>query len=148
MNTTQTFTEQYKLYVELMDRVSERRLKVNQFYLSLISALLIGVLVFHDKSDISFKIIFTFASLLITVICLVWISNIKSYKQLNTGKFKVIMEMEKKLPYPCFSREWEFLDNGENRKVYWELSDIERFLPWLIIAFCTIYTLFLFILPL
>ena len=58
-----------------------------------------------------------------------WYTVIRSYRQLNTGKFAALDELEQKLDYPFFRREWELLKQGKSRKVYWKLTVVETFLP-------------------
>ena len=41
----------------------------------------------------------------------VWYIIIRSYRQLNSGKFAALYELEEKLAYPCFTREWELLSS-------------------------------------
>jgi len=55
---------------------------------------------------------------------------LRSYKQLNTGKFKVIHEIEKKLPLALYDFEWKILDEGKNRNTYFPFSHIEMIIPW------------------
>jgi hypothetical protein len=124
--------EQYKLYVEMMDRVTLRRGHANQFYLSLLSALL-GVLTLFSDSQKSLaypKTLFLLLSLLGLVLCISWWITIHSYKQLNYLKFKVIHEMEKELPFPCYVREWEIEDKLTIK--YRRLSKVEKFIPILL----------------
>jgi len=54
---------------------------------------------------------------------------IRSYRQLNTGKFAALDELEQKLDYPFLTREWELLGRGRNRNRYWKLTVVETFLP-------------------
>ena len=56
-----------------------------------------------------------------------WYIVIRSHRQLNTGKFAALNELEQKLDYPFFRREWELLKQGKNRKVYWKLTVVETF---------------------
>ena len=89
--------EQYKLYVEMADRVSQRRQAANRFYISLLSGLgglyLLLEKILHTQPNI---IIW---AILIIIISLLWWLTINSYRQLNSGKFKVIHEMEQQLPF-------------------------------------------------
>jgi hypothetical protein len=72
--------------------------------------------------------------------------HIKSYKQLNSGRFKVIHEIEKQLPYCCFQEEWKYLEKGNGEK-YTRLTQVEQKvpiylgLPYLIIAFYYLFKL-------
>ena len=58
-----------------------------------------------------------------------WYIHIRSYRQLNSGKFKPLHELEEKLAYPFFKREWELLEEGENPNKYWRLTVVETFVP-------------------
>ncbi len=123
--------EQYKLFVEMADNISARRAQTNAFYITVLSALLAVVSLAADKfpSDVQMTT-FMAISLLGMILCYVWNVNIRSYRQLNSGKFKVIHEMEKQLPYPCYTREWEFLGKGENAQKYLQLTRVERYVPY------------------
>ena len=50
---------------------------------------------------------------------------IRSYRQLNTGKFATLTELEEQLPYQFFKREWELLEQGKSYKKYWKLTVVE-----------------------
>jgi hypothetical protein len=126
--------EQYKLYVEMADRISNRRAQTNRFYISLLSGLLallsiiVGRNIFSDFQTIMFSVI----SVLGLTLCALWNINIRSYRQLNSGKFKVVHEMEQHLPFPCYSREWEILGEGEKSKKYLQLTRVEQYVPFLL----------------
>lgn len=126
--------EQYKLYVEMADRVSARRVETNRFYISLLTALLALLSIVIERNilpTLQFAILLIVA-LLGLVLCYVWIINIRSYRQLNSGKFKVIHEMEQQLPFACYDREWEILAKGADKHKYTRLSRIEQYVPVLL----------------
>ena len=131
--------EQYKLYVEMADRVSNRRAQTNQFYISVISALLgvvtIASSILGNQVSASTKLLDTVylaVNFLGLFLCAIWFINILSYRQLNSGKFKVIHEIEQQLPYPCYKREWVILKKGRDVKKYLPLTHIEQFIPILL----------------
>lgn len=135
--------EQYKLYVEMADRISQRRTERNRYYLSLLSILLsvpslIIALNISNEFQITFeKILFIGISLLGITLCSFWIANIHSYKKLNKAKFEVIIEMENNLPYSCYKNEWEKL--GKERR-YLQLTTIEKIIPVIfIIPYITLF---------
>lgn len=64
-----------------------------------------------------------------------WYIVIRSYRQLNSGKFKALHELEEKLIYPFFKREWDLLAEGREQKTYWRLTVVETFVPT-IFFFC------------
>ena len=123
--------EQYKLYVELTDNVSERRLKTNSFYISLMSGMLGLLAIGIEKNFFQNQegLIFIVFGLLGIMLSFLWRVNIRSYRQLNSGRFKVIHEMEAMLPYACFDREWKFLSAGEDPRQYFQLTRVENFIP-------------------
>ena len=63
-----------------------------------------------------------------------WCILIRSYRQLNSGKFKALHELEKKLAYPFFTRERELLGEGEKISRYWRLTVVETSLPLIFLA--------------
>lgn len=102
--------EQYKVYVETADRVSSRRLQTNTFFISIISALL-GVLAFIFKEPLLAQqgdkiFIFNLLGAFGILLNVVWFVSILAFKQLNSAKFKTIIEMEKHFPFHPFGREW------------------------------------------
>ncbi|MBE9015764.1 hypothetical protein IQ272_06320 [Chroococcidiopsidales cyanobacterium LEGE 13417] len=127
--------EEYKIYVEMMDRTSARRVQTNTFYLTLLSAILALVTTFIDKAFFPINQLFLLSLLAILglSLCFVWMVNINSYKELNSLKFKVINEMEKHLPYPCYMREWEILkeDTKKHRK-HRRLTQVEKYVPFIL----------------
>ncbi len=131
-NFQEHLLEQYKLYIEMMDRVTARRGNANQFYLSLLSALLGILTLFTDsqKNLIYPKTLFLLLSILGFILCISWLITIDSYKQLNSLKFKVIHEMEEELPFPCYKREWD-IERGKSLN-YRRLSKLEKVIPILI----------------
>ena len=123
--------EQYKIYVEMADRVSSRRVQTASFYTSILSALLALLSITSNKELFqgpqSF-VLLTIATLGLCL-CLAWAANINSYKQLNSLKFKVIHDMEAHLPFPCYDMEWKILKEDKNRRRYFRLTAIEQYIP-------------------
>jgi hypothetical protein len=97
--------EQYKVYVEITDRISQRRGSTNTFFLTFNTAIVAALAGFfqHVPSNIS-VVIYLAAS----VMAITWALLLKSYKNLNTAKFIVIGELEKRLPAQMFyAAEWK-----------------------------------------
>ncbi|ADB58813.1 RipA family octameric membrane protein [Archaeoglobus profundus] len=113
--------EQYKLFVEMADRVSNRRMHTNMFYISLVSALIAVTSVLREVGSFNSVIILSISGLGI-IVCILWYVHIESYRKLNSAKFTVIHEIEKYLPYPCYYKEWEVLEKSR----YVLLSKIEQ----------------------
>lgn len=122
------FLEQYKLAVEMADRVSARRATANAFFLSL----LVGVGAVLGVAEPSFLL-----SVVGTVLALVWWVLLRSYRDLNRAKFNAITSMEAKLPAQPFDDEWQTLKKDPVKKWrprYAELGTVERIVPWVFAA--------------
>ncbi len=122
--------EIYKLHAELADRVSQRREGANRLFVSILVAVfaLTGLLTRFGGSGVGEHYV-PIISLLGTLLSGAWCLVIRSYQQLNTGKFKALHELEEKLAYPFFKREWELLSAGKEFRKYWRLTVAERLLP-------------------
>lgn len=125
--------ELYKLYVEMADRVSIRRMQTNRFYISLLSGMLAVLsLAVHRDTLLDYKpVAFAAVAFLGILLNILWIINIRSYRQLNTAKFQVIQEMEKDLPFQVYADEWKILGEGKDSKKYLQLSRVERYIPYI-----------------
>jgi len=139
--------EQYKLYVEMADKISERRMQTNKFYISILSALLALLSILISKDSFNQTLTFAIVSLLGITLSILWYINIKSYRQLNSGKFKVIHEMEQNLPFPCYDREWQILGEGKEENKYLQLTRVEKYIP-LILSIPYIILLLYVLIPL
>ncbi len=120
--------EQYKLYVEMADRISQRRQSANNYFLT-INTFLLSFFAFFSNGISSISLLIFLISLAGITLCYVWYRLIKSYQGLNSGKFKVIHEMEKLLGYAPYDIEWEKLGRGENKKLYLPFTNIEPYIP-------------------
>lgn len=136
--------EIYKLHAELADRVSQRREGANRLHVSLLSAFLVflaGLLRF-GSGEVPIPIYLFFAGIIGMSVSGSWYIVIRSYRQLNAGKFAALHEVEQKLDYPFFRREWQLLEHGKNLNRYWKLTVVETILP---IIFFLLFLSFLII---
>lgn len=123
--------EIYKLHAELADRVSQRREAANQRYTSMLVGLgaFLAVLVRFGDGELP-----VFAIRLVGALgmglSLSWYVIIRSYRQLNTGKFKALHELEEGLAYAFYKREWDLLGEGRDFRRYWKLAVVETAQPW------------------
>ena len=122
--------EQYKLYVELADRVSQRRAVANSFFLLVNSAAVVILGSLGVSLDQVSSWLLVFPTVILVCICGVWFYMVKSYGQLNTGKWQVVGVMEERLPAsPWWRAEWQALGEGKDRSLYWPLTHIEKWVP-------------------
>jgi hypothetical protein len=91
--------EQYKLAVEMADKISARRGTANGFYFTAASALL------ATSEGLSLAI----AAIAGMALAIAWWMQLTSYRNLNAAKWQVIGELEDKLPAKPFRDEWAIL---------------------------------------
>ena len=137
MEEKEILLEQYKLAVEMADRISARREGANKIFLSA-NSIIFAFLATQAEFSTVHILITVFGSLL----CFVWASIIKNYRSLNSAKYAVIHEMEEKLPWKVYTDEWQKLKNGKDKKVYAKLTVVEKKLPWLFLGFYALLFLF------
>ncbi len=129
----QELLEIYKLHSELADRVSQRREGANRLFVSLLTGTLIFLAAFlrYGTEAILLGAVLIAVGSFGILLSASWFIIIRSYRQLNSGKFKTLQELEQKLAYPFFKREWELLREGKNVSRYWKLTVVETFLPFI-----------------
>lgn len=128
----QHLLEQYKLYVEMADRVSSRRSKANTFFLSVNTLLVtaIGILTELGSSFVSLNLWWVLVTSLAGILfCWTWLNTISSYGQLNSGKFKIINTIEQKLPLAMYKAEWAYLKPKRGVSRYEQLTTVELWVP-------------------
>ena len=69
------------------------------------------------------------AGLLGMILAASWYVVIRSYRQLNAGKFNALQDLERQMAYPFFTKEWELLGEGRKPGRYWKLTVVETALP-------------------
>ncbi len=136
MDEKQELLEIYRIHAELADSVSRQRGTANRFYMLVLSGLVVlfSALI-QRQNGIPLGVLMVGFGGFGMLLAAAWYIVIRSYRQLNSGKFKALHELEAKLAYPFFKREWELLEEGKERKTYWRLTIVETFVP-LIFFFC------------
>jgi hypothetical protein len=119
---------QYKIAVEMADKISQRRENINKFFLS-INSILFALI----SSNNSFILSYHFFILILWILfSIIWIISISNYRKLNSVKYKIICEIEKKLPIKIYTDEWKELKLDTSYKT---LTSIEKIIPILFIIF-------------
>ena len=122
--------EQYKIYVEMADRISARRGLTNTFFLTLNSAIFTVIGVFWTNRPHASSWLLIFPLLVLVGQCLAWFWLVRSYRQLNAAKYAVVGAMEERLPAsPYWRAEWKALGEGKDPSRYWPLSHLEQWIP-------------------
>jgi hypothetical protein len=128
--TQQTF-DLYKIMVASSEDLVNRRQGVNTFFLTMNGALLTGSgLIVQSGGEIRLGalgiLVLAVAGVLL---CAAWRSLIKSFGQLNRGKFRVINSMERHFAAAIYAAEWEALGRGEDPKIYRSFTSREIWVP-------------------
>jgi hypothetical protein len=132
-----TLLEQYKLYVEMADRISARRGLTNSFFLTLNTGIVGLIAAFNKVSAGPAPWLLVIPLLAILGECFAWFYLVRSYRLLNSAKYRVVGALEERLPASPFWRaEWWELGEGRDRTRYWPLSHVEQWIP---ILFALIY---------
>jgi hypothetical protein len=127
--------EQYKLYVEMADRVSARRGLTNTFFLTLNSAIFAGAGFVWGRVAHPASWLLVFPMIVFVMQCLAWFWLVRSYRQLNGAKYAVIGALEERLPAsPYWRAEWKALGEGKDPGRYWPLTHLEQWIPLLFAA--------------
>jgi hypothetical protein len=130
--------QQYKLYVEMMDKVSERRNTANSFFVSansLLITILAGIIAVDREIDRTVWL--AIPAIAGFLIAFNWVRIIQSYRDLNTHKFTIIHALEKRLPVRMYDAEWQVAEQGKTSS-YRPLSHVERWIPYI---FMVLYAL-------
>lgn len=123
--------EQYKLYVEMADRINSRRQSANSYFLSINTALL-GFIGYVSTKDAG--TLFWLVAAAGIALSYLWYRLIRSYRDLNTAKFKVVHEIEKRLPLSLYDAEWEAMGRGNKPELYKPFTHIETGVPWVFLV--------------
>jgi hypothetical protein len=121
--------DMYKIYLEMADRISSRRQSANNFYLAINTALigLVGYLRLGAEKSLHNYFLISAAGM---VLCYIWYRQVRSYRGMSSGKFKIVHKLEKKLPISLYDAEWEILGRGKTPDIYLPFTRIEIFVPW------------------
>lgn len=125
---TDLIFEQYKLAIEMADRISNRRENANKFFLSINSVLFASI----SSNNIFIKDFQFLIIVLWILLSIIWVITISNYRNLNSVKFKIICEIEKDLPISIYWKEWEMLKLKIWHKPF---SNMEKVIPILFIIF-------------
>ncbi len=133
--------EQYKLYVEMADRISQRREHTNRFYVTLLAALaaLLVVLVRFtllgdDGYTTLLNVVILCSGVFGAFLSWVWCLNIQSYRALNSAKFVIIHKLEKQLPFNMYKEEWNLIEKPGHSPKYIQLTAIEQYVPIIVLG--------------
>ena len=118
--------EQWKTANELTANISAQRNSINNFYISLLS-LLIGGILLSDRLMAEQAIARTVMLVLILAVgiacCVTWVKQVEKCKRINYQKYQIIESLEKQLPANVLSFESHIPTQQKAGK---SLSDYEK----------------------
>lgn len=124
--------ELYKLMVTSSEALVGRRQGVNTFFLTINGALLTATgLILSSGGEVRLRAA-SLAVLTLTgaVLSQAWRSLIRSFGQLNKGKFAVINRIEQLFPAAIYLAEWKALGEGQKPRIYRTFTSREVWVPW------------------
>jgi hypothetical protein len=139
--------EQYKMYLESIEKVSEKRQNANSYFLTINSGIC-GALGFFLSTDLSsdYKSYFWLIPISGIMLSFFWYRLVNSYGQLNKAKFKILHQIEELLPLILYKSEWQMLGEGKDKKKYLPLTNLEIRIPFLFIMIYITVFIMIFIL--
>ena len=129
--------EIYKLHAQLASDLSNRLTTTNRFYPTLMSGLLAIFFAVLQRADVLFpegtdnKESLIGMSIIAVgyfgaTLSLIWFISIRYYYRMISKKYEVLLELEAKLKFPFFEKEWGDTKNFPYRR----LSLFETFIPY------------------
>ncbi|HTE14573.1 MAG TPA: hypothetical protein VK642_05810 [Burkholderiales bacterium] len=145
--------DEFKLYYDSTEKVTDRRLDTNRWNYSICIAILIAIATITNWSITNPVLLWVglaadvLLSLMAILFCALWIGQIRDFKNLNNAKFNVLNEMAPTVEFDhsnpgavtsfCpFDKEWKKLTElhalqeiGRSNLVALKSSNIEYFIP-------------------
>lgn len=122
--------EQYKLYVQTTDKISDRRHLANTFFLTMNTGLIALFGYSFPKDNLNVWML----GLMGASTCFLWFRLLASYRTINDAKFRVVNEIETQLPIRPFHAEWFATGNGEAPELHKPFSKTEAIIPLVFLA--------------
>lgn len=145
--------DEFKLYYEATEKVTDRRIETNRWNYSICIAMLVAVAVLTKWSLTTAHLLWigfaavAILSVMAVLFCALWVGQIRDFKKLNNAKFTVLnsmapnVEFDPENPgaivsYCPFEKEWNKLSElnaldevGKANIVALKSSNIEYFIP-------------------
>ncbi len=126
-----TLLEQYKIFLQTSETLVARRQSVNNFYITVNSAL---ISIFSVIVSLGFQahlkcIVGVVFAIIGIILCISWIRILNSYAILNASKMKIISLIEKQLPANLYDAEWRAQSDKLNKRPYVSFTASETKIP-------------------
>lgn len=134
---------QYKLYVQMTDKINQRREGANRFYVTIITspALILLIATQINPTDTLPMFMPIFIGIIGIMLSMFWYGSIDSYATVAKTKFKVILNIEKCLPHKAFQKEYDLLchNNQAGMTIVEKASPCLAAISYGILIFFTIF---------
>lgn len=127
--------EQYKLYVETIDRMSSRRLLAHAFFISLNLIAIATFSTSFKEQGLMPSLIALTPLMVVSLLCVVWWKIADTYRRINFGRVKAIRELEKLLPVVPYEAEWSAKWKDKPSRLYSSLIGLEHWVPFCFLSF-------------
>ena len=163
---TGTYLEIYKLQIDTITKISDRRVNVSRYYIFAISALILALSVVSssdflevfrspiigtaesaesskDTSEKTQSILLAMGivGLLGSVLTFSWVLNMRGYLISNTKRYKKIADLECYLPYQFTKSMWQLTTNGKNKQ-YLNFAFHELLTPFVFFSVFTMLSVY------
>ncbi len=122
----------YTAFLQSMEAVSNRRQSTHSFFLSINTAI-VALSSYFTTTKTSLALYMIPATGI--VVCLIWDQLLRKYRNLNKVKFKVIHDMEQKLPMAPYDAEGAYFMEDSPKQKDIGFTFIERRIPYIFILF-------------
>ena len=135
--------EQYKMYVELTDRINERLQRFYYSFLTINGAIVggIGYFQIHNNPELNgafVLMLLAIISYLALFFCCAWAISIRTHRDLYERRLKIIESIEEKLPLSLLYAELKLLETGKDPRSQLHVAQA-RVEAYTIILFLIIY---------
>lgn len=122
--------KQYELYLSGIEQISSRRGKALGSLIALNSAYFTcGGIILQFTEEANRLILLCGLCLLGVLTSIIFFFLLRSYRQLNSAKFRVLHKIEEQLPLQPYTEEWNIVGKGNDRSRYWPFSHLEKWIP-------------------
>lgn len=121
--------QEFQLYFDTIERVTDRRVSLNKFNYSVSVAIVIAIAAVANLAATTAQLrlasimLILVAAALAILFCMFWVKQIDDAKQLNAAKFRVLSEMASRLEFDStsglhaksfhpFDKEWVYLQDA------------------------------------
>jgi hypothetical protein len=145
--------DEFKLYYDSTEKVTDRRLETNRWNYSICIAMLVAIATITNWSLSNPSLVWVgltadaLLGIMAILFCALWIGQIRDFKNLNNAKFALLNEMAPNVDFDIehpgtvisfcpFDKEWKRLkvqqalqDDGRSNIIALKSSNVEYFIP-------------------